>query len=291
MTTRLASALLTFVLAACEPTGLDAGAVSSEAAATLVPAGGGWAAPAERSAPADEPPAASAPAEDPYQAEAIQTQDGATDEPVGEAVEEAAPPLAPADPCAPVCGDIECGSSTCEASCGTCAEGKCLGGFCHAGCYMPPGSRGTNPGQMLPNVNFYDCDGNPVATDDFCGVPVTVLFSFHGTCPMSLAHATLAQQLQPLYKDQGVRFVLVLTNLLDGSIPTAQACKEIRKTFGATYSVLFDPKGQFGEKLAHGTDQVFVTTSKEGDGNRILARQQKPSFTSWLVPLLDSVVE
>lgn len=107
-----------------------------------------------------------------------------------------------------------------------------------------PDDVGYDLGQQLPSLEVFDCDGNAVSLDAFCGADALWIFAAHGWCPLCQSVGSKAEALHDGFAGQGLVSVQVVVQGPDYEAPDAGYCQTWRDVNGLEDVItLFDPAG------------------------------------------------
>ena len=105
----------------------------------------------------------------------------------------------------------------------------------------PEGPYGYGMFSVIPNLQYKDCEGNPVALGDFYGEAKVVWLTFHtGWCPICVTQHSFLRQVHEDYADQGLVVLLVLGEDNRGAGVTDAYCAEYKTNKNFDFAVLND---------------------------------------------------
>jgi peroxiredoxin len=155
-------------------------------------------------------------------------------------------------------------------------------------------AQATMPGEVVADFKLVDHTGKTRSLYEGDSTKPIVLMIQGNYCPI-VRHAMPAlREVSDHYKSQGVRFLLLNSNIQDNQETIAKEVEE----FGYTFPVLVDTKQKVGEALhVQRTSEVFVIDPKSRKlvyrgpmDDRLSYERQRPATKHYLADALDAVL-
>jgi peroxiredoxin len=150
------------------------------------------------------------------------------------------------------------------------------------------------PGQKVDNFNLADHRGQPHALYDLSNKKAVVIMVQGNGCPIVRQALPALAEVRAKYREQGVEFLLLNSNLQDKRDLVAKEADE----FKIDFPILVDDKQHVGEALGVvRTSEVFVIEPKSWKvayrgpmDDRLSYERQRPAQHHYLTDALDAVV-
>ena len=150
------------------------------------------------------------------------------------------------------------------------------------------------PGQKLDNFRLLDHRGQPHALYDLANKKAVVIMVQGNGCPIVRQALPALSEVRAKYREQGVEFLLLNSNLQDKRDLVAKEADE----FKIDFPILVDEKQHVGEALGVvRTSEVFVIEPKSWKvayrgpmDDRLSYERQRPAQHHYLTDALDAVV-
>lgn len=150
------------------------------------------------------------------------------------------------------------------------------------------------PGQKVDNFNLADHRGRPHALYDLSNKKAVVIMVQGNGCPIVRQALPALAEVRAKYREQGVEFLLLNSNLQDKRDLVAKEADE----FKIDFPILVDEKQHVGEALGVvRTSEVFVIEPKSWKvayrgpmDDRLSYERQRPAQHHYLTDALDAVV-
>ena len=150
------------------------------------------------------------------------------------------------------------------------------------------------PGQKVDNFRLVDHRGQPHALYDLASKKAVVIMVQGNGCPIVRQALPALSEVRARYREQGVEFLLLNSNLQDKRDLVAKEADE----FKIDFPILVDEKQQVGEALGVvRTSEVFVIEPKSWKvayrgpmDDRLSYERQRPAKHHYLTDALDAVV-
>jgi peroxiredoxin len=155
-------------------------------------------------------------------------------------------------------------------------------------------AQATMPGEVVADFKLVDHTGKTRSLYEGKSTQPIVIMIQGNYCPI-VRHAMPAlREVSARYASQGVRFLLLNSNIQDNRETIAKEVEE----FGYTYPVLVDTKQKVGEALSvQRTSEVFVIDPKTRKlvyrgpmDDRLSYERQRPATKHYLVDALDALL-
>ena len=131
----------------------------------------------------------------------------------------------------------------------------------------PPEPYGYEVGAPLHDLSFLDCDGLSVGLHDLCGADAGLVFNFYGWCTGCYRFLEEATSIWNDYREQGLRFIVVIDEDPVEEPATQEYCTAIRDRYELAMSVVIDPDNQLE---AYGEADLAIVTD---EGARIVFKR------------------
>lgn len=155
-------------------------------------------------------------------------------------------------------------------------------------------SHATMPGEIVENFKLTDHTGKARSLyEPNSSKPIVLMIQGNG-CPIVRHSVPALKQISDKYASQGVRFLLLNSNLQDNQQSIAKEVEE----FVYPFPVLVDQKQQIGEKLSvQRTSEVFVVDPQTKKlvyrgpiDDRLSYERQRPATKNYLIDALDATL-
>jgi len=113
------------------------------------------------------------------------------------------------------------------------------------------GVRGTDVGQVAPNLEVFDCDGNSHRLDELCDVDAAWIFLYADWCPPCISFVrSQVDEVYSRYAEHSFEGFLIVTEDSGFSTATQDDCEHVRASRSIdSMPVYFDPTGQVASEL------------------------------------------
>jgi peroxiredoxin len=150
------------------------------------------------------------------------------------------------------------------------------------------------PGQKVDNFRLVDHRGQPHALYDLANAKAVVIMVQGNGCPIVRQALPALAEVRAKYRDQGIEFLLLNSNLQDTRERVAKEADE----FKIDFPILVDEKQRVGETLGVvRTSEVFVIEPKHWKlayrgpmDDRLSYERQRPAQHHYLTDALDALV-
>ena len=150
------------------------------------------------------------------------------------------------------------------------------------------------PGQKVENFRLVDHLGQPHALYDLANNKAVVIMVQGNGCPIVRQALPALAEVRARYRDQGIEFLLLNSNLQDKRELVAKEADE----FKIAFPILVDEKQEVGEALGVvRTSEVFVIEPKTWKlayrgpmDDRLSYERQRPTQHHYLTDALDALV-
>jgi peroxiredoxin len=150
------------------------------------------------------------------------------------------------------------------------------------------------PGSKVPDFRLTDHRGQQHRLYDMSGEKAIVIMIQGNGCPIVRQALPLLQEVRDRYRDQGVKFLLLNSNLQDNTESIAKEAEEFRIAF----PILVDQQQRIGETLGvERTSEVFVIEPRTWKlvyrgpmDDRLHYERQRPPTKLYLTDALDAVI-
>jgi peroxiredoxin len=150
------------------------------------------------------------------------------------------------------------------------------------------------PGSKVPDFRLTDHRGQQHRLYDMAGEKAIVVMIQGNGCPIVRQALPLLQEVRDRYRAQGVKFLLLNSNLQDDTASIAKEAEE----FSIAFPILVDQKQQIGETLGvERTSEVFVIEPRTWKlvyrgpmDDRLHYERQRPPTKHYLTDVLDAVI-
>ena len=150
------------------------------------------------------------------------------------------------------------------------------------------------PGQKVENFRLVDHLGQPHALYDLANQKAVVIMVQGNGCPIVRQALPALAEVRAKYRDQGIEFLLLNSNLQDKRELVAKEADE----FKIAFPILVDEKQDVGEALGVvRTSEVFVIEPKSWKlayrgpmDDRLSYERQRPAQHHYLTDALDALV-
>lgn len=152
----------------------------------------------------------------------------------------------------------------------------------------------TMPGEVVADFKLVDHTGKTHSLYEKGSTKPIVLMIQGNYCPIVRHSMPALREVSARYETQGVRFLLLNSNIQDNRETIAKEVEE----FGYTYPVLVDTKQKVGESLyVQRTSEVFVIDPKTHKlvyrgpmDDRLSYERQRPATKHYLIDALDATL-
>jgi peroxiredoxin len=150
------------------------------------------------------------------------------------------------------------------------------------------------PGQQVDNFRLVDHRGQPHALHDLANTKAVVIMVQGNGCPIVRQALPALAEVRAKYRNQGIEFLLLNSNLQDTRELIAKEADE----FKIDFPILVDEKQRIGEMLGVvRTSEVFVIEPKGWKlayrgpmDDRLSYERQRPAQHHYLTDALDALV-
>lgn len=150
------------------------------------------------------------------------------------------------------------------------------------------------PGTKVPDFKLADQRGEQHRLYDLAQKKAVVIMIQGNGCPIVRQALPALQQIRDQYRDQGVEFLLLNSNLQDDAASIAKEAAE----FSIAFPILVDQKQQTGEAFGvQRTSEVFVIEPgtwkllyRGPMDDRLHYERQRPASKHYLTDALDAVI-
>ena len=150
------------------------------------------------------------------------------------------------------------------------------------------------PGQKVDNFRLVDHRGQPHALHDLANAKAVVIMVQGNGCPIVRQALPALAEVRAKYRDQGIEFLLLNSNLQD----TRERVGKEADEFKIDFPILVDEKQRVGETLGVvRTSEVFVIEPKGWKlayrgpmDDRLSYERQRPAQHHYLTDALDALV-
>jgi len=150
------------------------------------------------------------------------------------------------------------------------------------------------PGGKVPDFRLTDHRGQPHRLYDLAQQKAVVIMIQGNGCPIVRQALPLLQEVRDRYRDKGVEFLLLNSNLQD----TADSIGKEADEFRIAFPILVDQKQRIGETLGvERTSEVFVVEPRTWKlvyrgpmDDRLHYERQRPASKHYLTDALDALL-
>ena len=150
------------------------------------------------------------------------------------------------------------------------------------------------PGSKVPDFRLTDQRGQQHRLYDLNNQKAVVIMIQGNGCPIVRQALPLLQQVRDQYRDKGVEFLLLNSNLQDNAESIAKEAAE----FSIAFPILVDQKQKIGEMLGvERTSEVFVIEPRTWKlvfrgpmDDRLHYERQRPPTKHYLTDALDALI-
>lgn len=125
------------------------------------------------------------------------------------------------------------------------------------------GPFGTQVGDVAPDFEVLDCDGNPWRLHDHCGEPLWI-FEYAAWCPPCRRFMGGIQALYNEFSDTPLQAAVIISQTENFTTPDGDFCESVRARYGLELTVLYDPDGAFRDTMGVPANDVNFLFDAEG---------------------------